>query len=381
MRSIGYLDPKIAYLGRFMQPDGGMTSAWQGSQIRMKVKNSTQVVLDFEVVDPTSAYPTFISVHIDNSQNGALYYLTTANETGTLERSATVPMPDLDEHLITFKMSATLPLNQYGRTSSIKFKAIQLDDAGTLEPYTQPGILTLCIGDSWMGGENDWPRLMGDEFGIYPLAYGGARCSDLDERYAYQANGVLMYGDAGIQACIISFGVNDLLSGITRDQFKASLLSLIDQVQSNHPDIPVFLVQIPRNLSTGQQFDQYGSHMLLAAQERSNVFYLESMSAAGLFTWIDNYHLDGPGKAAFAQFVAQSMLTTYYGAFNYELRAFANGEIYRFPLVNKGAENGRYVAVTNGYGVSYADLVELNDNRAGPLLVSTDSGIKAVKTV
>ena len=371
MITIPYTNPNICYVGRFLTPDGGMQSAWQASQIRLKVTGTTQVIVIADIKDIASDSACFIGSSIDNSPDVALYYFSTLAESVEEERAVTIALPDTNEHLLTLKTSANMPSDQYATTSYINIKSIQIDDTGVMAAYAQSGKLLMCLGDSWMAVSHDWPRLM-DKYGIYPVASGGAKASDIDAMYPYQASGVAK-DDPIVDGVIICLGVNDHVAAVSTSAYKASIQSLVNKIQADQT-CPIFLVQAPRNGT--QLYDGYGQVLNEIACLETNVFYIGTSAIWGNLNWVDAYHLDLAGKELFAYYIGSQIDSVLN---DFELRFYLDGVTTRIRLYDANAMLGDGLLVHTGVDVRYAQLIDSPFLPGHELRVRISTGIKAVQ--
>ena len=309
-----------------------------------------------------------MGVSIDNSPDVTVYSLSTSGEIYTGERNVTIPIADSGEHLITIKTSANMPLDQYSTTSYIRFKNIQIDNTGEILPYLQPDKLIMCIGDSWMGAQNDFPRLM-ENYNIYPVAFGGAKASDIDAMYPYQASGVNKK-DTKVDGVIILLGVNDYAGGVSTSSYKSSVLSIVDKVKADQT-APIFLIQAPRNVGASMNYDQYGTVLSEISNEIEGVMYIPTNEIWHELTWLETYHLDGAGKRLFANYISLQ-LDSYYVK-KISLNYFLNGEITSIDLKTVGD-----VKIFVDGEHYYLDTVGINDSKASAIRVNTSEEIMAI---
>ena len=373
MITIPYTNPNICYVGRFLTPDGGMQSAWQASQIRLKVSGTTQVIFVADIKDIGNDSACFVGVSIDNSpEEATLFYLSTLAEIVEEERTVTIALPDTNEHLLTLKTSSNFPHNQYAMTSYINFKSIQIDDGGAIVAYAQSGKLLMCLGDSWMAVSHDWPRLM-DKYALYPVALGGAKASDIDAMYPYQASGVAK-DDPIVDGAIICLGVNDHLALVSTSDYKASIQSLVNKIQADQT-CPIFLIQAPRNIGAGETYDEYGAVLNEIACLETNVYYISTSSIWSIMTWTDTYHLDSTGKRVFANYIEDQLDAVFY---DFELKYRLNGITHVIKLYDPGAMTGYVLKVNYGGNVKCAQLLDYPAVLGSDLRVRVSTGSKAV---
>jgi hypothetical protein len=312
MIEIPFDDSRLSYLGRWFETGGGISSAWQGAQLRFRVSGTTQIQFTADVQDNSSgARVTFIT----NLDGGDCEYtdFTSAGEiTGLVSRTATYSLPDSGSHTIIVKPSVCLPLSQWALSAKMILKTISIDDGGTLSSWPQRGYVSaMCIGDSWMAAFHDWPRLMPDQISIYPVSFGGAKISELESMYAYTRSGVLAPADPTFSAVIINSSVNDYNGGVSEVSFETSLSSLVDKVRADQPDAIIFIVQSPDNTGAGRIYSKYGPNMATVASTRDGVEYIP-IAGIPTLTWLgDNAHLDFASRQILATFVATTVLNSF----------------------------------------------------------------------
>lgn len=295
----------IEYAGRFRDEDGKAWSHWQ-PQIRIRTTGASTVTLNIDILDANTVDLTFVTWFIDGG-DWNLEWVTTAAETGSGARAVVITLPDAGVHDVSFSFGAK-QTSQWAGTNYVKLDNLVLDAGSLLTPTTNTLPKVLCVGDSWMATQNNWPYLMCGNIAPYFAAFGGAKASDLDDRIDY-IYGTTPETDPDFDAVIINSSVNDYVAAVPGATFEASLASIVDKILAQQTKAQVFLVQSPDNgVNT---FGDYGANMSTIASTRSRVHYIpmDAGVEAGL-TWADTYHLDYAGRQAMATFVLGEMGNT-----------------------------------------------------------------------
>ena len=315
-KNILYSDPNIQWLGRWNENTGlGKWSGWGGSQVVFVVHGTSTVVVNADVVDPDDSNFCILSVVIDNSPlNSNVYYFTELSETFSGSKSVTITLPDTTSHTIIMH---TEGYNEalFSGIEKTTIKSFDIDSTGAIETWRQGLKRLQTVGDSWMAAECDYPRLMDrTKWVLYPVATGGLKASDMDKQYNFNYSGSLVK-DPAMDDIIVSFGVNDFNSGVTSADFEKSLESVVDKIQMNQPNSPVFLIQAPKNIVTGKDFGKYGDAMQNIAKRHQKVYYISTRSLETSIGWQpDGSHLAEASKKILADFIdsaiAQYQLST-----------------------------------------------------------------------
>lgn len=309
--SVDYSDSRLTYLGRW-NTSTGKWSAWGGAQIVFKVQGTRYVTIIASVKDTGDVALTALAYDVDNvSANiSPLIFYTTPVDIYTGAKRATIELSNTDEHTITLK-SSQYPDDSFYQKSKITITSIEINPLGFISIWNQGAKVIQCVGDSWMGTQCDWPRLMSTtSYKLYPIANGGYDCATMNSNYNYDYSGVINTTDVNADAVIVSFGVNDFNFGITQAAFETSLYSLVDKIRAKQPTAKIFLIRVPKNIGTGNDFGKYGTNMNNVANNRSNVVYIDTTSLDATITWYsDNYHLNGTGKQTLADFVKAILIS------------------------------------------------------------------------
>lgn len=309
MIDIPYTSPFLHYAGRWADYADSKGSAWQGAQVRFKVSGTTTFVVKAKVLDNSSSDLAMAVANVDDGPTD-LKFFSTAGGTLTGDGTVSYTLPDTGDHTVVLKL-AGLPGSQWSNSSYCRLKSISIDDGATLSDWGDQAPVKLgVVGDSWMGVENDWPYLLGSwRYSLYPTSYGGATASGLDSQYNYDRSGVLNTTDPELDAVLISSGVNDYVGGVSVGAFQTSLVSLVGKVRAKHPDAKIILLQPPRNVAAGLNYDQYGTAMAAVVAATSNSYYIPIPSGDWpLFEWAsDTYHLTYTGRQAMADYVGQRL--------------------------------------------------------------------------
>jgi hypothetical protein len=302
VQSINYDDSRIQYLGRWQDTGTGIWSAWPASQFVFKVSGASSIAIHVSVVDENSTdYCNMISIRDLTIRSTTS--LTTAADVYTGAKTATITVPDKSLHTYIFKAQCSAS-SQYTGTAKITINSIDIDDGATLSSWKQGLRYIQTLGDSWMTG-SDWPwRMTRDIWKLYPIAFGGMRVGQMDDYYNYKSVGVEATNDPVMDAVVISYGINDLLSNVTVKTYQASMLSLVDKVRAKQPTAHIFLLQVPKNVNTNNDYGQYGTAMQNITALRSKVCYIPTSSLENSIEWLpDNYHLTSASLTLFANYV------------------------------------------------------------------------------
>ena len=159
MINIPYSDSRLSFLGRWTDFGTKKGSYWQGSQIRFTVSGTATVKLNCDIVDANSSDLAFAAVSVDK---GASEFITlsTAGETFSGTRTATVTLPDTGVHSLIVKLGG-FPNQQWDGSTICHLISVDIDDGSTLSATPDTSSWTVgFIGDSWMGTTEDWPYLL-----------------------------------------------------------------------------------------------------------------------------------------------------------------------------------------------------------------------------
>lgn len=300
MTTVAYSDSRIAKIGRWQDTGTGIWSGWGGSQLKFKISGVTSFTVNASVVCATGKLCACECV-IDNNPADSLLQNFANNENFTGARAVTFSLPSTGMHDIILKTNG-YNADIFGGSSKSVVTGIDIG-SGTMSAPSL-GVKTVqCVGDSWMAADCDWPRLIDPLlWSVYQIGTGGLTAANMDTQYNYASSGVTAT-DIAADAVIVSFGVNDFNNGISVSSFQTSLLSIVDKIQARQ-SCPIFLIQVPRNLSTGKTFDQYGAAMQNITGLRSNVNYISTANLWSSLTWnADTYHLSPAGKVVMANFI------------------------------------------------------------------------------
>lgn len=294
MSAISILDSRIRQLGRWNIQGDGIWSGWGGSQLKFVLTGTNSLTVNASVTRPAGTV-CYCECVIDNSPENAILK-------SFVNGQVVFDMPDTNEHSIVIKTNG-YRADIFNQVSKSVLLSLEIDNEGAILAQEHAPLLLQCVGDSWMAADNDWPRLMRpDMFDTYQIATGGMTCANANTDYIYNANGILA-DDLQADAVIVSFGVNDFNAGISVASFQSSLSSLIAKIQG-FQSCPIFLVQVPRNVNTGKNFDQYGAAM--QAVSGGNVYYVPTGDLNYSVTWqADTYHLAPQGKVLLADYVGE----------------------------------------------------------------------------
>lgn len=308
MKTIPYTESAFHYAGRWRDSGNGMDSGWQGAQVRFKVSGSGFLRVSAHVLDNSSADVTFAAVNIDGGATIIGNYTTTAGS-GSGLKSVDFTLPDRGEHKIVLKM-ACLPTSQWSGSSYCRLSSIGIDDTGIISAWVGHGATKIqVVGDSWMGAQSDWPRLLGlDDFDVYPVSFGGATIVQLNAQYLLDRAGVTNAGEPSPDIVLINSGVNDLHQGIPLSSFQWHLNQLIGKVKEKHPDAQVVLVGSPRNNLHSIDYQKYLPAMQAAATENPGVMVIPIPPPVwSTLQWAEQYHLTQSGLVTFASYVKSQL--------------------------------------------------------------------------
>ncbi len=308
MKTVPYTDAVLHYAGRWRDAGNGMDSGWQGAQVRFKVSGSSVLRVSAHVLDSASADLTFAAINIDGGAT-ILDYFTTASSTGSGLKFVDFPMPDAGEHTIVLKM-VCLPQSQWAGSSYCRLASLGVDDAGELSAWGGHGATKIqVIGDSWMGAQSDWPRLLGlDEFDVYPVSFGGATIVDLNAQYLYDRAGIVNSGDLEPDIVLISSGVNDYHQGVPLSSFQWHLDQLVGKAKAKHPGAQIILLGSPRNNLHGIDYQQYLPALNAVAASRHGVTVTPIPAPVwSTLQWAEQYHLTQAGLVTYANYVKSQL--------------------------------------------------------------------------
>lgn len=357
MQSILWSDERINYtpLERWQNktvPDGKQT-AWQGGQIRFSVKNTTQLVVYASIL--SQSYNSALAVNIDSSDTYK-YNFYPAGETHNGTYSITITLPDTGLHTIVLKTSADMPLQQLAGTAYIRITEFRIDTLGSLIKYRDnSSIKVMVIGDSWCAAWSDWPRLLPNKaYDIYPVAYGGANASEMNTKFPLLEGATTATDATDIDAVSIVLGVNDFNSAATTAAFKISLGALIDKIQLALTGVPILLVQVPKNVGAGLNFNQYGVVESELAAEKTGVRYLSTETIENSLTWTsgypivaaDLYHLSFASRQVLANFIGAELDTMFSTGFRVlPLKVKLEGSTRYEQVEQRKIRGGTYIEI------------------------------------
>jgi hypothetical protein len=309
-KEIAYNYSDFQYLGRWNDTGSGIWSGWGGTQIVFKVKGASYFTVIADTLDPDGTALENLAVDIDNTSVSATdYYFSTAGAVTNGLASVKVLLPDTGEHAVIMKTNG-YNAYIYAQTSKATIKQILLPSEGQFITWTQGSKIIQCVGDSWMGTTGDWPRLMSTtSYKLYPIATGGLSVIDMNNQYNNDYSGHANTTDLTPDAVLISFGVNDLLGGVTQPNFETACGALVDKVRAKHATAPIYLIRVPKNLGTGDDFGKYGTNMANVAAAKTFTQYIDTTSLDATITWTaDTYHLTAASKQALADFVKAELV-------------------------------------------------------------------------
>lgn len=298
-----YNDSFIQYLGRWIDASGKWTG-WASPQMVFKTINTNYIIFHTDVVDPNASALSLLTSAIDNQVSPRTqWYLSTAQQIYSGLKDIMIMLPDTKEHTIIISTNG-LNADIFNQVSKTTIKSISIGSGGSISSWAQGTNILQCVGDSWMGAENDWPRFMDrTRWVLYPIATGGMTCSAMDTQYNFDYAGQLNTSDPTANTVICSFGVNDYNAGVSQASFETSMNSLFDKIRVKQPSAKIVLIQVPDNVGAGKTYGQYGVNMQNVVNSKTNAQYLSTDSIKNSLTWRDANHLDGNGSNMLAQYV------------------------------------------------------------------------------
>jgi hypothetical protein len=372
---IPFSNEKIKYLGRKITTQNGIRFGWASGQVRVKLKGTSKLIITSDVADKNTSASSYVAYSIDNSEGVTIAYLTTNAEVYTGEKTVQINLPDTNEHDIIFKICSGAPLSQYNGDWYNILKSIQIDDSGVILDYPIGARSLMCLGDSWMATENDWCRFIDSKYAIYPVAFGGAKSDEIGNMFDYQGAGISS-SDPYMDGVIIGLGVNDYFAGYSNATFKNYIQTIITRVKGKHPTTPIILLQPPRNVPNNINYDQYGTPMQELANSNYNVFYLSTADLWNNLTWLDQYHLNGEGKKALANFVSTQLPTIIKSGA--KLNYYLGGQIIELPLYDKVVTTGQVLRINSIDGIKEIEIVGTTSPKTSNIRLQTSSGIKSL---
>jgi len=295
MINIPYDDESIYYAGRWDLSNSSARSYWQGSQIRFRVEGTGQIILDLSVTGSN-----FVVVNIDSGP-AVLYTLST-----TSNQSLVIPLPNASMHTIVLKLFSD-PVTQFSGTSTCALRSIQLDNEGALSPWGNRGLVVVqAVGDSWMAAQNDWPYLLNNSvYNIQPIAFGGAKTSDLNSQYNNFSSSTVAVADKPANLVLVSTGVNDTYANVSVSDYQTAMSALVDKIRIRQPNARIGILGAPRNIAANRLYNQYDSANQAVANSKTGVTFTPTPnSVADNLSWdTDQAHLTFTGRQQYAAWV------------------------------------------------------------------------------
>lgn len=302
MIDIPFTSPALHYAGRWTQYSDSAGSAWQGSQIRFSVQGSTLLRITAKVLDPGSGSLSLAVVNIDG---GAPQLQTLSADGATFTGDVTVDftLPDTNAHTVVLKLFG-MPATQFNLSSYTRLKKITLNDGGSVVAWGNSAPYKIqFVGDSWMSAQNDWPYLLNaNDFNVYPVAFGGAKASDLNSQYSFFSSGVAAGAEPAMDAVVIGTSVNDQTAGVSTADYKTQMSALVTKIRAAQPNARIIIAGAPRNQAASKPYNQYDQvNSEVAAANTNTVFIPVPNSFADTLAWdSDTAHLTFAGRQAFA---------------------------------------------------------------------------------
>lgn len=279
--------------GRWKTSDAYIYSRWQGSQINFVVTGTSKLILNVYVKDENvnKMDQTAIIVNIDNGKSIHIP-VTSAPEKFTGEKIKELNIPSNSRHSITLKLSAW-PESQINEDSMIGLRSVTLDKTGKIIPSNITKKQNAAfIGDSWMATVHDWPRMLKNNYNIYPVSFGGATIIKLNENFLkYSDDSKLKHPEFDL--IVIGSGVNDFNMGVSESDYEKNLNELISKIRSRNKSSEIIVLQAPDNLQKNKKYSKYSRAIDRAISEHDNTKKLAlSKSAADELVWEgDGSHL------------------------------------------------------------------------------------------
>lgn len=279
--------------GRWKESDSYIYSRWQGSQINFVVTGTSKLILSVYVKDDNvnKMDQTAIIVNIDNGKSIHIP-VTSAAEKFTGEKVKELNLPSNSRHSITLKLSAW-PESQITEDSKIGLRSVALDKKGKIiSSNITKKQNAAFIGDSWMATVHDWPRMLKNNYNIYPVSFGGATIIKLNDNF-------LKYSDDSklkhpvFDLIVIGSGVNDFNMGVSEIDYEKNLNELISKIRSRNKSSEIIVLQAPDNLQKNKKYSKYSRAIDRAIAEHENTKKLAlSKSATDELVWEeDGSHL------------------------------------------------------------------------------------------
>ena len=288
--SIPFTDGNISKYGRYVDDSTGTDLTWEGSWMRFKVSGTTKIKLNVQVNILGGGNPPaagLLKCYIDNGPGTGICVTPASDQdqTVTLVSGLTA-----GEHTVVIQRGEYYPHSSLVSSEYVKIKNIILDDGGSLSAWSQTGThAMLFLGDSWAGDENSVTRFMDlKKWNIWTVGFGGFQASTMNNCYPYKALKIPQT-DPAQQLCVIQFGVNDRLGGVTTATFKSAVQGIMKKVAADHSGIKFFLIQVPANGKN--DYDMYGTVLSELAKENANSYYISTASIADSLKWSDKAHL------------------------------------------------------------------------------------------
>jgi lysophospholipase L1-like esterase len=314
-------DAKVSKYGRYVDDATGTFETWSGTWFRFKVSGTTQIQLVTQV-NLTSGAAGQLSINLDNGQyNGCTNddSIAAASKTSYHEETITICTGiSTAEHTVLIKTADYIAHSGLTTSEYIKIKQVKIDDGGTFSAWAQTGAVNLLIlGDSWAGAWGDIPRLMNiGLWNIWPVGFGGFTAANMVTYYPYKKQSTA-HTDSTPDVVLIQLGVNDYAQSVSTSTFKTNIQSIITLVRADHTNVPIFLLQMPRNINISYpNFDQYGTVLSQLATENTYTYYITTSTLWASLTWDGYYHLDWAGRNILAEFLNDEIGKYYFAKAN-----------------------------------------------------------------
>ena len=276
MTTVPHDDPRLSYVGRWVNFGTSHGCAWQAGQVRFKVSEASELTINANV-----SGQTYCVVNIDSGPPKLASFPGLSGQ-----QVVSFPMSDSGEHTVVVKLFG-LPDDQFAQALYCRLMSITLDTGATLSAWTSGNVSVQFVGDSWMSAQNDWPYLLPpSRYSVYPVAFGGATAASLDSRYDYVYSGMVAPADPVVEGVVVNAGVNDTWGGVSTASYKSSMESLVDKIRARQPTAKIIILGSPRNLAGVKPYNQYDAvNSEIAAAKTGVTFIPVPNSLADSLSW------------------------------------------------------------------------------------------------
>ena len=313
-QTIAYNNANLQYLGRWQDTGSGMWTGWSSPMVVFSVSGTNWIQINTTAIDPSVTAIAALLFDVDNvAAAGAYVYVSSPlyiTGAAGINKSAMIMLPDTGTHNITLH-TVGYNADVFNELSKLTILSYNIPATATISTWTQGAKIIQCVGDSWMGAGNDWPRLMSTaNYKLYPIGAGGLQCSQMDTQYNFNYAGNAANTDSTADAVIVSFGVNDFNASVTTATFETAMFALYDKIRAKQATAKIFLIRVPKNIAASKDYGQYGPNMATVVAARTNCFYVDTTSLDATIEWADGdvNHLSANGKQTLADFVKAALV-------------------------------------------------------------------------